>query len=333
MAKLGTRLGRQHAGAREPERGLGRSCTRCSPTWRRAPRRTPAISAASPARRSRRCKSLGQASVTGKQAVQAATPTVAMLNKFGRSPCPGARPEPGDRAGRASTPRTTRSSPIRAAPAARDSAVCEALLQYVFNQTLASTRSVRSGTCWRSTPSSARCARRTRRRRRSRRTSSTYGAGLPAVLLVATGPTSRASTRPTRLTRAPACPTRVARRRARPGPKTTAAACPAEALTSTRRAPRPARSKSSSSGDRPSGHHQLDHRGSPYPADDARRPERTRRACSGRSPRAVGTRDSAEPRSTMPTTPSPPSRSRAHAGWQRPSAQQAQQLLNYLLSP
>jgi virulence factor Mce-like protein len=80
-------------------------------------------------------QSLGQASITGKQAVQAATPTVALLNKFAQP-----TPELAQNLAIVLADLDNRSRAVEAdprSPGGRGFTGLEALLQYVFNQSMA----------------------------------------------------------------------------------------------------------------------------------------------------------------------------------------------------
>ena len=131
------------------------------------------------------------------------------------APAPRAGPEPVDRPGGPRQPAIARSSPTRAAPAARASAASQALLQYVFNQEqtintfgpfghmLAVDAFVNPMCSPYATPG--------RSRRTSRSTAPPTASATPG-----SAPTSRESTRPIRRTPPAACPIRAARLRARP---------------------------------------------------------------------------------------------------------------------
>ena len=114
----------QRAGAAEPQPGLGAAATGSSPTC------PPFSKSARPA-----IKSLGQASVTGKAAVTAATPTVQDLNAF-------AKPTP-ELAGNLAIVLHDLDDPSRAvepdprSPGGKGFTGLQALLGYVFNQALA----------------------------------------------------------------------------------------------------------------------------------------------------------------------------------------------------
>ena len=207
MAKLGAAADANTAGAGQPQRGRVPAATGCFTDL-------PAFStSALPA-----IKSLGQASVTGKAAVQAAGPTVADLNQFAK-PTPelaqnlaivlhdldDRRPR-----GRARLAQPRRqglhgpggAAPVRLQPDAGD--------QHV--------RAVRAP-ARRRRVRRTRCARRTRRRRRSRMNLKTVRAELPPVLRVA-GPEPAGRQRDRSVEpAAPASPTRAARPRASRGSK------------------------------------------------------------------------------------------------------------------
>jgi ABC-type transporter Mla subunit MlaD len=160
-------------------------------------------------------KSLGQAAVTGKAAVTAATPTIKDLNAF-------AKPTP-ELAGNLAIVLHDLDDPSRAverdsrSPGGNGFTGLQALLGYGSTRRWRSTPSDPRATSWPSTRSSARCAPTTARRRRSRwRSSSTARSTASATRGWA--PTSPESTRPTRRTRPPRCQIRAARLPARAGP-------------------------------------------------------------------------------------------------------------------
>ena len=117
------------------------------------------------------------------------------------------------------------------------------------------------------------------------------------------------------------------------GPSTTAAKCPAEALSTERGERRARRSRARRRRDRrPARARPARHRR--RPAEHAERPERARAPSTRPSARVtVAARRSR--RSSVPSVPLPaqPQTSTSTPNNGAPSAQQAQQLLNYLLSP
>ena len=165
-------------------------------------------------------KSLGQASVTGRTAVKAATPTVADLNRF-------AKPTP-ELAQNLAIVLHDLDDPSRAvepdprSPGGRASPACRRCWATSSTRRWRSTTTARWATSSASTRSSAACARTTPRRPRSRwRSSSTARSTASATR--GSAPTSRASTRPTRRIRARRCPIRAARLPARRDRATSAA--------------------------------------------------------------------------------------------------------------
>ena len=173
--------------------------------------------------------------MTGKQAVQTAAPTVSILNKFAAPTSQGGAGT-GELAQNLAIVLQDLDTQNRAvepdprSPGGKGFSGLQALLQYAFNQTLAINTFGPFGHMLAVdafvNPMCSPYA-----------TPGTISANLKqdgAATASATrgsARTSRASTRPIRRTRAAACPTPAARLPGETGPQTTAAKCPAEALS------------------------------------------------------------------------------------------------------
>ena len=337
MAKLGSAVDREQAGAAEPQRGLRAAAHAVhQPGVVLQPHtgRCGFANASLPA-----LKSLGQASVTGKQAVQTAAPTVSILNKFAAPTSQGGAGT-GELAQNLAIVLHDLDTQSRAvepdprSPGGKGFSGLEALLQYVFNQTLAVNtfgpfgphargRRVREPDVL-----AVRDARddlaRTSSSTAPHTGSATRGSGPNQPGVNETDPSDPSACVPDPGGAPPG----------ETGPTTTASKCPAEALSTNgaerqeleevearRRQPAPARRATSSL---------------PTVTTPAERPERPERA-RGRqqgdrrsAPSPLGGVDLVGAERAVPAQPQT-STSTANNG--APSAQQAQQLLNYLLSP
>ena len=218
MAKLGLACDREHARAREPQRRLGAAAhavhepglvLAAAHRQRLRVRQRIAAGAASRSgrrrsRASRRCRPRRRPSRSSTSSRQAERPR--------------ARPEPGDRAPRPRRPQDRAVEPDSRSPGGKGFTGLEALLQYVFNQTLAINTFGPFGHMLAVDAFVEPEVLAVRDAGHDRREPQDSTAPPTGSATRGSGPTSPASTRPTRRTRAPACPTRAARRRARPGP-------------------------------------------------------------------------------------------------------------------
>ena len=278
--------------------------------------------------------------MTGKQAVQAAAPTVSLLNKFAQ-PRPRAGPEPGDRAGRPRQPRSRGrarlaqprrqglhwsrgAAPVRVQPGADDQHV-RAVRAHAGRRRVRQpdVLAVRDAGHDRREPQAVR-ARPT--------ASATRGSG----------PTSRASNETDPSNPGGCVPDPGGAPPGHTGPQTSAPACPARRSAPLRRTRARCGAKATARAARARGRagHTAGPRGRPR-----RRPAGAARASRARSARSP-------PRSAPATAPTvstprarrarsrarrracpPPAHEQQRPRAARPRAQQAQQLLNYLLSP
>jgi ABC-type transporter Mla subunit MlaD len=269
-------------------------------------------------------QSLGQASVTGKQAVQAAAPTVSLLNEFSKPV-----PELAQNLSIVLASLDTQSNavePDARSPGGKGFTGLEALLQYVFNQSLAvntfstfghllSVDAFASTMCSAYATPGTVASNLKQDGAAYRSCYSWYGPNQPGVN--ETDPSNPNGCVPDPGGAPPG----------ESGPKTTAAACPAQLLT-TNPPSEKANSKTSSSS---SGSTTPSSTGSVLPGVTT--PSTTTpnlNGALGQVTSGIGAATGVTtPTVTTPSlTPSQPSNSSG-----TPSAQQAQQLLNYLLAP
>ena len=270
-------------------------------------------------------QSLGQASVTGKQAVQAAKPTVALLNKFSQ-PVPElaqnlsivlADLDNRDRA----------VEPDSRSPGGKGFTGLEALLQYVFNQEqtintfgpfghMLAVDAFASQMCSPyATPATA-AANLKQYGAAYRQCYSWYGPNQPGVNEA--DPSNPGGCVPDPGGAPPG----------ETGPQTSAPACPAGALTLA--PPKAAAKRSANAGSTPSSGSSPQ---SPLPSTPTVPGVKTPAIPGVTTPTIPGVTTPTVPGVTTPTTPglTPQSPNNQPSG--TPTAQQAQQLLNYLLSP
>ncbi len=278
-------------------------------------------------------QSLGQASVTGKQAVQAAAPTVALLNKFAQ-PVPElaqnlsivlADLDNRDRA----------VEPDSRSPGGKGFTGLEALLQYVFNQEqtintfgpfghmLAVDAFVSQMCSPYATPSTV-AANLKQYGAAYRQCYSWYGANQPGVNEA--DPSNPGGCVPDPGGAPPG----------ETGPQTSAAACPASALklTPANASAKPSSKSGSSGGSGAGSGASPGATGSPLPSTPTLSTPTVSTPTVPTTPTVPGLPTPTISTPTVPTTPSvtpPASANNAPSG--TPNAQQAQQLLNYLLSP
>ena len=280
-------------------------------------------------------QSLGQASVTGKQAVQAATPTVSLLNQFSKP-----TPELAQNLAIVLADLDTQNravEPDPRSPGGKGFSGLEALLQYAFNQSLTintfgsfghmlAVDAFANPMC---TPYATPGTAATFLKEYGsayRQCYSWYGPNQPGVN--ETDPSNPNGCVPDPGGAPPG----------EPGPKTTAAACPAEVLSTAppdTSAKANAKKKSSSGSSTSSGSSSGSSSGLPVPGVTTPGTTTTPnlQGVLGQVTKGItgATTPTVPTVPTTPVSPTPESNNAAPAG--TPSAQQAQQLLNYLLAP
>jgi ABC-type transporter Mla subunit MlaD len=273
-------------------------------------------------------QSLGQASITGKQAVQAAAPTVSLLDEFSKP-----TPELAQNLSIVLADLDTQNravEPDPRSPGGKGFSGLEALLQYAFNQSqtvntfssfghMLAVDAFANTTCTPYASPGTAAAMLKQNGAAYRQCYSWYGPNQPGVN--ETDPSDPNGCVPDPGGSPPG----------EPGPKTTAAACPAAALTmNPPKANAKANSKTSTSGSGSS----SGSSGLPIPGVQTPGGSNPLKGVLGQVTSGLGAATSTTPITpTVPsvTTPTSPANSSAPSG--TPSAQQAQQLLNYLLAP
>jgi virulence factor Mce-like protein len=284
-------------------------------------------------------QSLGQASITGKQAVQAATPTVSLLNQFSKP-----TPELAQNLAIVLADLDTQNravEPDPRSPGGKGFSGVEALLQYAFNQSLTintvgtfghmlAVDAFANPMCTPyATPGTAATSLK-EYGSAYRQCYSWYGPNQPGVN--ETDPSDPNGCVPDPGGSPPG----------EPGPKTTAAACPAQLLST---APpnlslKANAKKSASSSGAGSGSSSASSPGSPIPSVTTPGITTPRTTTTPNLQGVLGqvtqgitgaTTPTTPTVPTTPVTPTPESNNAAPSG--TPTAQQAQQLLNYLLAP
>jgi ABC-type transporter Mla subunit MlaD len=273
-------------------------------------------------------QSLGQASITGKQAVQAAAPTVSLLDEFSKP-----TPELAQNLSIVLADLDTQNravEPDPRSPGGKGFSGLEALLQYAFNQSqtvntfssfghMLAVDAFANNTCTPYASPGTAAAMLKQNGAAYRQCYSWYGPNQPGVN--ETDPSDPNGCVPDPGGSPPG----------EPGPKTTAAACPAAALTmNPPKANAKANSKTSTSGSGSS----SGSSGLPIPGVQTPGGSNPLKGVLGQVTSGLGAATSTTPITpTVPsvTTPTSPANSSAPSG--TPSAQQAQQLLNYLLAP
>ena len=273
-------------------------------------------------------QSLGQASITGKQAVQAAAPTVSLLNEFSKP-----TPELAQNLSIVLADLDTQNravEPDPRSPGGKGFSGLEALLQYAFNQSqtvntfssfghMLAVDAFANNTCTPYASPGTAAAMLKQYGAAYRQCYSWYGPNQPGVN--ETDPSDPNGCVPDPGGSPPG----------EPGPKTTAAACPASMLTmNPPKANAKANSKTSTSGSGTS----SGSSGLPIPGVKTPGGSNPLKGVLGQVTSGLGAATSTTPITpTVPsvTAPTSPANSSAPSG--TPSAQQAQTLLNYLLAP
>jgi ABC-type transporter Mla subunit MlaD len=273
-------------------------------------------------------QSLGQASVTGKQAVQAAAPTVSLLNQFAKP-----TPELAQNLAIVLADLDTQNravEPDARSPGGKGFSGLQALLQYAFNQSLTvntfstfghmlSVDAFASPMCSSYATPATIATNLKQYGSAYRQCYSWYGPNQPGVN--ETDPSNPNGCVPDPGGAPPG----------EPGPKTTAAACPAQLLTASPPSAKASTKKSSSSSSATPGSTTTPGLTVPGVTTPGTTSPPNLKGVLGQVTSGIGAATGVTtPTVTTPTlTPSQPSNTPSGT----PSAQQAQQLLNYLLAP